>query len=233
MEPITYWDLSGPERAALKEADVARFCDIELMTKGVLRPPELKLLPEEAVEMDLLTVYGIEVDGEYSKQKLDLAFEDASSAQDFLEQAPYRLVHDYHCGDYVRPITGASVVSMRVATEATRTAHKAELDRVAANKAANEKARRDYRDGVRKTDEALAQLWADYREQQQLAARVAEVRRTWETYKALANGDESVARQFLSKAFPLEFWKCRGCDVDLVAEAIGEPTTLPLPAQPS
>ena len=52
----TYWDLSERQRSELSEADVERYIDAELMTKGVLRPEPLELveeppLPEPAIEI--------------------------------------------------------------------------------------------------------------------------------------------------------------------------------------
>lgn len=217
-----YWDLSGAERAALSDADMQKYCDLELMVAGVLRPEPLKLLPEEPVALEGKQYFAIEAMGKYgSRERFPLLFETAALATSALELACGVCIGDYSHGDYSAPLSSARVVGVSLPSEEARTARKSALDQLAANKKANEDARKAYEEATKATDAALKDMWANYRGEQALAARVAQVVRTWETYKTMANGDESVARQFLEKAFPPEYHECRRSDVNLVVEALG------------
>lgn len=224
-----YWDLSGAERAALSDADMQRYCDLELMVVGVLRPEPLKLLPEEPVALVGKTFFVIEAGGKYLRERIPLLFETAEGAQTAMALSRGRSIEDYPHGDYAAPLSDARVVAVSLTDGAERAARKSALDRLAANKKANEDARKAYDEALTATDKALKDMWDNYRGEQALAARVAQVARTWETYKNMAGGSMEVARQFLEKAFPPEWHQCRAWDVDLVSEAIGNMGLGPIP----
>jgi hypothetical protein len=217
----SYWDLPGAARAALTDADMQRYCDLELMVAGVLRPEPLVLLPEEPVALTGKTFFAIEVGGKYSRARAPLLFETAQDAQTVLGLMRGTSIEDYPHGDYAGSASDARVVAVTLHSDTERAARKSELERLAANKRTNESARKAHDDAVKATDKALANMWDNYRGEQALAARVAQVARTWETYKNMAGGNVHVARQFLEKAFPPEYHECRRGDVDLVSEAIG------------
>ena len=227
----TYWDLSDAERIALSEDDVQRYCDLHLMCEGVLKPEEPKILPEDPVPMTTERFYAIEATGEYGSQRLDVLFRSTETAEAFLKLAVARLDFASYRHDlseaFAKPLLNTKIEPLDLPTEAERARAKAELDRLAANKAANTQERERYSKAIKACEKATEGIWEHYRELKRFEARLAEVRKHWDRYVEMSKGDKQIAREFLIKAFPVEHWECKGGGVDLVEELLGPGIEMP------
>lgn len=215
-----YWDLSKEERAALTEAQVEGLCARELMEHGVYRPEPLVLLDETCPKLRTETAFQVKGPGDYGS-KLGVGFRDPEAARAFLDLAPFEIDRDWTGSEYQFHAKagklGVEAVTLVLAEDLV--ANKAALERVKANKAANLKAREAHDKLFSAAEKALQGLWDDYRACQSVARELARVRRTFEEYKTLSNGDERIARGFLRKTF----------DVTLVDEALGAEVAVPDP----
>lgn len=218
----TYWFLEGRKRATLTEQEVADYCDIALMTLGIRKPAEPEILDETPVELEGESMYGITYAGTYADESLDVLFPTIEDAEAFLKSGARVRISEYGTAEYQKPLHGAKVQPVELPTEATRVAHKAELDRVAANRRTNETAKREYREAMDKCEEATKGIWIDYRDRQRMEARIVEVSETWDAYLKMSGDNPTSARSFLENTYPPEYWDCDGKDVDIVTIAIGE-----------
>lgn len=217
MTTIRYWDIDPSERAALSEADVARLCDVELMVEGVVAP-KLHLLPEEPVALPATEIFVIEVPEKWgNKRRLDVAFATIGEAAAFLAGKVLLRKHEYGAEEHFAPMLDAAVVPCKLPDESTLAAHKAALDRCHTAKTQNDKARETYKKQVEAANKVVDGIWQNYRDEVRLQARIDEVRATYATYIAMANGDRDAAGKFLRKSFPPEYWECRGTHIDLAA----------------
>ncbi len=205
MNMITYWDLEPKTRAALSEADVQRYLDVELMLKGVLKvePLELDPLPELP---EIAKSNWFKVDG------FSLVFETADEALRFSQLRP-RTTDTKYVGDYWRSSAKieylkaeqkpGEVVPVLLATEDEIARHSSALDKRSAAEKSNNEKRDAHAKAMKLTNEALKGLWDDWHERRAEAARHRKVVETFESYVKTA-GDREVAAKFLLKVFTPE-----------------------------
>lgn len=202
MSFITYWDLSDKERAALSSDDVQRYGDVELMAKGVLKLPELVVVDEPAEpELAKTRYYRVE-------QFPTVLFPTLEAAEAFRELAPRDLDSKYLNRNYSTSVQYArlreklTVDTVEAAAEDDVRQHTAGLEKAAAAREANRKARQDYDEALRAQNNALEGLWEDWHRCRALAVEMERVRDTFQRYIAMTNGDKAMAARFLAKAFP-------------------------------
>ena len=198
-----YWNMTGPERAALTEDAVRDLLAVELMERGVLRPrePELEAVPEE-VRLPTQTVYRI---GYGYGHDLGFAFQTAEAAESLMSMLLFDVANDYEAGtNYVEPLKGMRVESVQLPTKEAVEHHKLALKERKRIVSSNEARTREYREALSKVEEETTELWSDWREQRDLEKRRAEVRETMEGYVRLTGGDRVLARTFLEKVYPRE-----------------------------
>lgn len=211
----TYWDLPEAERAELSEEQVRQFVRVHLMENGVLEAPEVALMSEVAPLMPKTTVFGVSKPREYSgSETLGVAFKDAETAQEFINLQPMKLSHDYQADsvEYMKGLSGLVIEPTEVLSETAYLEYKAELEKVRSNKEHNQKIRKEVDDATRAIREASEGLWDDWYRCCAHAAKLAQVRDTYNEYLDLAEGNPTAARAFLAKAY----------DEELCQEALGE-----------
>lgn len=201
----TFWDLTEKERAALSEPDVERFIDAELMTKGVLKVPPFTLERVEEVALATRTVFGISTD---HYNRLDVAFETAERAAEFLKLQPLHLRSEYLPGrsvEYIEPMPpGAQIAPREIATHEAILQSKVALKKAAAAKEENERRQREYEKAVKAQEQVLQGLWDEWHRCRELDTRRRRTLETFEDYKRIAGGDGQVAARFLLKVFSRE-----------------------------
>lgn len=207
MTMQTYWDLSEADRAALTRDDVARFVDLELMQKGVLKPKPLELLDVTPVELATETYFQIEGLGSYGEHATigELGFRTESEARAVIEMRPVVVRQEWDLGKtlFARQISpNSSIKLVTLAAENSVLAQRARLKEITAANTENDKRKRAFEEQTKKVDETLRGLWDDWHA---CVAKAAEMRRVAEVfadYKRMAGGDEAVAKRFLARAFP-------------------------------
>lgn len=201
----TYWDLSEAERAALTRDDVARFIDVELMEKGVLKPKPLVLVDLPVVELEKETYFQIE--REYEGNFNGVAFRTAEDAFDAIKRGIVAIAQDWQAGGttkYPLPITpDVKVVTIQLATKASVEASRATLKEVAAAKSENDRRTREHDEQARKVEATLKDLWDDWYRCTAKDTHLRRVADTFAEYKRTAGGSVAIAARFLRKAFPL------------------------------
>lgn len=201
----TYWDLSEAERAALTRDDVAKYADLELMTKGVLRPKSLALPAETSIKLETTTYFQIEVPASYgAREKIHgLVFRTEEDARAVIAMRPVLVSRDYEIGstEFAKALdASASVTLCTLASEEAVASARAVLKEAAAAKEEASKRRREFDEQNRKVDQALAGMWDDWHS---CVGRDREMRRVAETfteYERMA-GSKEIASVFLRKAF--------------------------------
>jgi hypothetical protein len=215
-----YWKLSNAERAALTEEEVNSFVEIELMEKGVLNvPPAVELLDIREPDVPKTMIFVVSAPNEWNgHDRLPFGFVDVASAQafaDLLTKSGAKLESGYGTGriEYLQPFSSLAVSSVTVASHDAYLEHKAELERVASRKKANEETKAERERLEKEIASATEGLWDDWRESQHHAGKLEDVRTTFERYLKLSDGDRKIARAFLQTAY--------SGDAKLITEALG------------
>lgn len=201
----TYWDLEPKTRAALSESDVQRYVDAELMLKGVLKVEPLLTDPEPDMPVLAKTTH-------FKLQGFDAVFATHEQAQQFAALKPQSSDCRYIGGGYSESVKylkraddgDRQIVPIDLADADDVANAKAELERVAAIRQANEKKRQDHSKALKLQNDALEGLWADWHERRAEAARHRKLIDTYEAYCKTADGDTIVAARFLQKVFSVE-----------------------------
>ena len=202
----TYWDLSERERAELSREDVERYVDAELMLKGVLRvkPPVLAAEPE--VPQPTKRFFSVTVRGQYnSRDHVGVVFETLEQARAFVALAPMCLESEWLEGSSVQFVSKArepEIAEMAALTAEEKDAAKADLSQANAIHAANERAKSQYEENLRKQNDALKGLWSDWCECRDKRVNLQKIADTFDDYVRTVGGDVAIASKFLSKVFP-------------------------------
>lgn len=226
----TYWDLSFNKRAALSADEVNRYCDIQLMVNGILKPTKPQLLSVEPVAIPKQSVYVLEVEGDYgNRQRLEIAFANINDARAFLDLNPLRIRRPYNEPEHITPFADdAAVVQAFIPTREDAAPFAGAANKAKQARETNERAQKQYEQDLAAVEKATEDIRKDWQAQQDVVRRIGEVKNVWSQYTAMAGGDRYVARTFLLKAFQPETFECRVEDgnpsglVDLVQEAIGD-----------
>lgn len=196
----TYWDLSEKDRAALTATDVERFVDAELMTKGVLKVTEPTLekepeLPEPDVECFYVSA---------GTTRVDVAFNTADDARAFIATGPMIRQYHYLNGEfiyYVHTSDDWKITAERAHSKDLADLHRGTFALAKEAKARNEKLKDDHAKALKAQQEALADMWSDWRTQSIKRTQLEKVATTYESYTATAEGDRAIAFRFLRKSF--------------------------------
>lgn len=202
MNTKDYWELSEKGRAMLTQEEVDRFADYELMQKGVLRAQPLELEPEPEVPAPTQQFFRVKRD---SWHELDIAFRSAEDAQAFLRLRPVYIERAY-CGhvnvESAKPLGGdVEVTAQLLRSSDESNAMMVTLKRAGEIKASNAKRREEHEKAQRAQEEALVDMWSDWRQCRAKLARIDKVVATFDEYRKIAD-DIDLAGKFLLKAFP-------------------------------
>lgn len=205
----TYWDLSEKDRSALDQPGVESFIDAELMTKGVLRAEAPVFQPEPAaVNVAKKTFYRIKYAEKRwgARDALPIAFASREDAAKFLALAPRLVEFHYYDGIHLesqRAFGDGEIVPEDIADHADVAALGPTFAQAGSVKKANSEAQSNYDTQVRENNEALKEMWEDWRRCLGLGVKHAAVIRTLDEYVKTA-GNETMASAFLHKVFTAE-----------------------------
>jgi hypothetical protein len=226
----TYWDLEEEERAKLSREEVERFLDAELMTKGVLKVAPLVLDKEPEIG-DLVTTPYYWVDG--FPNVLLMTHEDAKT---FAALKPHSLGSEYLCGDYrqavkhAKPLESSDINEVRVTSHDEFVVRRAELEKRASIRAANDKRREQYDRDTKAQSKVLDGVWEDWQRCRNVDEAHRRVVTTFRDYVKTA-GDELTAARFLAKVFTFEQISeaRRWCGVDIPVDVEFDEADQPAP----
>lgn len=198
----TMFDLADREIASLSEDDVKRYCDIQLMTDGVVQPVKPKD-PGALVSPRLppKTYWGIEF-----KWRDIIVFEDPESAKTFLALNPSRITYDHNIGDeykYAEPIE-QSIQNIQLYNYDDMMAVKNKLVQWKADKTVFEQESKVYSEAIKQITETTAPVWKKWHECRRKLSHYQTIIRSLNEYLSLCNGDRDIAMNFLKKAFTEE-----------------------------
>jgi len=204
MSFATYWDLEPKTRAALSEADVQRYLDAELMTKGVLKVEEYLLEVEPEVPPLERAIW-------YRVAGFDPVFATAELAQKFIDLQPRatdtkRIGSDWRSQEsieHIEPAKPLEVTTVSLASEVAIEQQRGLFEKRAAVRASNRTKVETYEKAIKVQNEALSGLWEDWHARRREAAQHRKVVDTYAAYVQTA-GDHDVAAKFLLKVFSEE-----------------------------
>jgi hypothetical protein len=195
----TYWDLSERQRSELSEADVERYVDAELMTKGVLRPEPLELveepeLPVPAIELHSLgSSYGNRLAFRNPEDAAHVARLAVVTSHEYINHQNYEYLSEAESDQ-------PNVKIERVYSKAQLADCRTLMERASAARNENRRRKEAHEAGAKAVKDALEGLWADWYRCGSKKREMDRVLATFEEYKRIAE-DEIVARRFLRKAF--------------------------------
>lgn len=202
MTNTPFYDLSEDQRAVLTQDQFDTACRTFCMEEGVLKPTPPVLLDESMPEVPTVTRFVIKHQGDYTSDRLSVAFSTAEDAAAFLKLRPSVWSNNWETKiDHEKPLTNASIEPIKLATEQTALEVMETAKRSHKNKEANAKARQEYEKDLRAYESATDTLRADWAAAKDRAHRLLRIRERFAEYVDLA-GDESVARKFLEKVYP-------------------------------
>ena len=193
----TYWDLTPSERAELADDAFARYIDIDLMQNGIqpVDTPVLMAVPE--VPAPTREAFGI---GD------DIWFDTPEKAATYAGLGAMRTDYDYPTGFEYKKLTpkcsSPVVQSKRFYTDAELLTLGDLMKTAQEALNTNEKLLRDYKNALASRDEAVASILGDRKTQASNLYFYQRVRRTFEEYLGMTEGDHNMAAQFLCKAYP-------------------------------
>jgi hypothetical protein len=215
-----YWDHSETERAKLTAEQVEKLLAYELMERGVLAVEPLTLEEEATVTLESRRVFLLrEGDGNYGTL-LNIAFATVEAAEAARKSIQFIREQKGWQGPYfTRPVKTLQVVAEDMPTEDIVTAAQVALEEQTRRANANAAARRKFEEESKKVSEATSGVWSDWRDCREAEARHQKIRDTLAEYIRMTEGNTSLARSFLGKAFP----------ADEIAAALGDPLPEPAP----
>lgn len=198
----TYWDHSEKERAELSREDVQSLLKFELMEKGVVAPSDPEYLPETAPELPTTTMYRVKCG--YSSG--DLLFATADNAAQAIALSAGWTKTEYLAGTHLQTVdySELEISTCELNSAADIAKHRSALEEAASNKAANKKARDAFNAECNAVEEVTSHVWEDWHEMRAKLARLTSVNETLDEYLEMCDGNESLAKEFLAKAFAAE-----------------------------
>ena len=192
----SYWDYSEKERSDLSRETVESLLDIELMTKGILKPKPPVLREIKEVTIPRTTYY--EVGHTY--------FETAEQAAAFLKLNPSLQDYDYSIGSeykYCKPVEED--------IKQTSLCKKSDLVNLNSilsyNKEAqtfNEKMAKEYKKQCEAVEVACQEVWSDWHKCIEIKYNLQKVIATRKEYLQLSKGDCCITMSFLKKVYSIE-----------------------------
>jgi len=189
----TYWELTEAERAKLTVEEVDAFAAVELMTKGVIDPGELKLEEEVDFKPRVRPWYLVG----------DIAFGTAGDASAFLSLMPMKVTSDWAVGydvSFVQPLPGEMVVKELPDRAEVLERGRAHYTKRKAIREENAKRKDEHEKLSKAKREALADMWNDWTACGSRLTCAERTRDTFRKYVKLTNGDEGMAAKFLYEA---------------------------------
>lgn len=200
-----YWEYTEQERARMTDEQVISLLDVELMTKGVLKPtpPTLKEIPANPIG-ERVKYFGIAAKGKYGQNEhLGVCFDSLEAAEKFI--ALKRIVRDYEYEvgsdyKYAKMIDSAVIEPEQLYTLDQINGVRSVLKQRKALTEENEKALREFNEASAKSEKITDGVWKDYYQLHAEMERLQGVITTYKDYLKLTSGDESLAVKFLGKA---------------------------------
>lgn len=198
----TYWDLNEEDRGNLTESEVGKFVDAELMLKGVLKVTPLEFVAVPDMPAPSVHVHVVRC-GKNRYEEIQVAFATDEQALAFAALRPMAIRQAYINGDYVHyveTIDAPEIIQTHHYTAAEAVALRADFERATAAKATNAKRTEAWNDATRKQSDALKGLWEDWHLCREKAAKLRQIRATFDEYKRIAGADD-IAATFLAKVY--------------------------------
>jgi hypothetical protein len=198
-----YWDYAESERAKLSAEQVEKLLAYELMEQGVLQVEPLKLEEIQPVTLPTRRVFVLNEAQQYSgTTSLDIGFETIEQAEAARDAIRFVRESPWNGTPHVRPVRALTITSEELPDEAAVTAAKAILDENTRRGNANATAKREHEEACKKVADATSGIWSDWHDCQRAEARRQKIRDTLADYTRMTDGNETLARAFLVKAFP-------------------------------
>jgi hypothetical protein len=202
MDLKTYFDFTTAERSALTREQVQALCAVALMQQGIIDPKQPATFDEPMPVVTKVTRYRVLSD----RTALAGLYETMEQARRAVDLQPTEGESKYLGGNWrtslmVEKPRGAilTVEAVEVVTSDEYARTQSALDAWGNLKAATEKAQETYRQARASTDKATADIWKDWHELQARNGRLEEARAKFAEYVRLCNGDEVIARRFLTQ----------------------------------
>lgn len=199
-----YWDLTQQERAKLTAAEVEKFLAYELMEKGVLAVEPLVL--EEVTPLDLpkRRVFVLHEASQWGSgtSSLGIGFETIEEAE--AAKRAVRFIHEspWNGVPHFRAARALSITSEESPAEESVSLHKAALAEQKRREEANAKAKREHGEASDKAANATSSVWTDWHSCRAAEAKRERIRDTLAAYTLMTDGNATMARAFLAKAYP-------------------------------
>jgi hypothetical protein len=194
----TYFDLSEKQRSQLTEEQVSAFCDVALMTAGIIKPVQPERLVDVAGDVDLDTETVWITGG--------ILFRSQEDALAFLKLSPMKEEYDFGVGyeykyaELINELPAAKAVYRKSALDAAKKV----LSQRSAKKEAIKKQIEEYNAQCKKANDATSNIWQDWTACRDMARAYQRVRDTFDQYVGMTAGDKSLALKFLRKAHTSE-----------------------------
>lgn len=191
----TYWENSEVERMNMKHEEVQSLIDIELMTKGIIKvnPPSFKEI--KSLDQFEKVIY-YEVSG--------ILFKTMEQASAFVQLNPLKEAYDYYGAGY-------DFKYAESADNSIKTVHLFKADDIKINqgvfkwnktaKEYNEAEEKKYKKELETMDAATSPVWDDWNEKQATRYKCDRINETYQDYLKMTEGNEQLARDFLTKIY--------------------------------
>lgn len=200
-----YWDLTERERAELTHEQIDALSQIELMEQGIvsIEPPELE--PVDDIDVPRQQFYEVLYAGEYGQKSLGICFDTMERAEQFIALRPQVAAHDWQTGDkykYADPCSDMRVSPVLLSDKRSIASVKNILADAKNRRERNNQKMNEYNKAVSDRVTATAGLHDDWHKCREQARRMEKIKKTFEEYTTLTNGNTVMAKAFLAKAFP-------------------------------
>ena len=191
----TYWENSEVERMNMKCEEVQALIDIELMTKGIIKvnPPNFKEI-KSLDQFEKIIYY--EVSG--------ILFKTMEQASAFVQLNPLKEGYDYYGAGY-------DFKYAECADNSIKTVRLFKADDIKINQAVfkwnktakeyNEAEEKKYKKELETMDAATSPVWDDWHEKQATRHKCERINETYQDYLKMTEGNEHLARDFLTKIY--------------------------------
>jgi hypothetical protein len=232
MEPLDYYALPFAQRGRLTPEEFRHYANAERMRNGVVHPGEPPEAPPSNAELALLTVPAQQLyklamaTDQHGTHTVNIYFETEEDAQAVAGMRT-RMRADW-CNN-VEKHKAARVISAEVSRVAVR--DEAAMSAFERKSAKDNEARDAHRKQVAEYDKAMKVYEAategmeeSWMEERRIAALRDKILATYKDYLRMSGGIQSVAMEFLRKAYPNRQLEFRGSEVwyDLIEETMAE-----------
>lgn len=193
----TYWENTELEKMKMTREEVQAYLDVELMTKGVVKvtTPNFQEI-KDITHFEKVTYYSC----------AGVLFKTIEQANSFLQLNPMKEGYDYYGAGYdykyaepVEPLISqiplfkkSDVIDNCIIFKSNKTA-----------KEFNEAEKKRHEKELAIMDETLSPVWDDWNQKQSLKYKCEKINRTYLEYLEMTKGDKALAKDFLSKLYPI------------------------------